>query len=173
MKKWICVLLLLLVLPLCVCAEEAALSPEQVLALGAPQFAGGDIINTADCALMVAYEYPNPDGTQESLDALMAAIGETAAEMGYVPIVNSGEGDRVYALIPNETYSIIAIVLGEPDSLHPSVLSGGTRRFAKTNVLWPAPEGCTGWNVEFVEEQDYYEEDGVQYPCYYALLTAK
>lgn len=171
MKKCLCLLLLLLAIPFLAAAKEAALTPDEVLALGAPQFEGGAVINTQDCALMIAYAYHNDEGTQESLDALMARIDSQAAEVGYVPIVNSGEGDNVYALMPNDLSGVTAIVLGEADTLCPGVLSGGTRRFAKTNVLWPAPEGCSGWNVAFIEEQDYYEENGAQYPCYYALLT--
>ena len=171
MKKLACLLLLLLALPLLACAEDAALTAEQVQALAAPQFVGGDVIATQDCALMIAYSYYNTEGTPEALEALMASIDETAASVGYVPIANSGEGSNVYALMPDDQGNVTAVVLGEADSLCPGVLSGGNRRFAKVNTIWPAPEGWAGWNVSFVEEQDYYEENGAQYPCYYALLT--
>lgn len=150
---------------------EEPLTAEQVEALEGTTLIGGVSLETSECAVMVTYYCENTDKTEESMNSLQEKIEQYAEEQGYVPVVNSGEGDRVYALQPNDLDGFTVIVLGETDSLKPGVESGGTRRFAQRNVIWQSLGEGTAWQVISVEKQDHYEEDGTEYPCYLIVLT--
>lgn len=150
---------------------EEASEAGRIEALAGTTLAGGSTLETAECAVMTSYYFENPDGTQASLDALQEQIEAYAQENGYVPVVTSGEGDKVYSVMPNELDGLSVVVLGESDSLKPGVESEGTRRFAQRNVLWQPLNGSEAWQVLSVEQQDYYEENGVQYPCYFMILA--
>lgn len=137
------------------------LGAQDVAALTGTFIPGGTTLQTNECAIMLSYIYHG--ASQEEIESY-------AQDAGYVPIATSGEGEKVYALMPGED-SFTAVVLGEADTLHPSVESGGSRRFAERYVLWETLSGAD-WKVDFVEEQDYYELDGNQYPCYMIGMSA-
>lgn len=172
-----------------------ALTAQEVGALTGTTLPGSFMLETSGCAVMVGYLYENPDGTQASMDALEAQlttwaedngkvpaavsdVGESvyylvpsAEDNGTAPVAVSGVGENIYYLMPSDLERYTVLVLGEEGSLKPGVQSGGARRFARCNRLLPPMNGGTEWHVSAVEEQDYYEEDGVQYPCYFIWLT--
>lgn len=122
----------------------------------------GAVLNAADCAIMLSYELEADDG-----GAAEEKLNSWAEANGCVPVTQSGEGLRVYAIMGYDDM-IGAVVLGEEDSFRIGVEAGEqgqTRRFAQKNILWTA-EGVTGWEVLYLDEQDYYEENGEQYPCF-------
>lgn len=154
-----------------VAANDEILDAEGIEALAGSTLAGGSVLETKEAAVMLNYYYTNTDGTQESLDKLQSEIEACAESAGYVPIVNSGEGDKVYAIVADGLNGFNVVVLGETDSLKPGVQSEGSRRFALRYNVWEPLGDAADWKVASVEEQDYYEEDGEQYPCYLILLT--
>lgn len=144
---------------------------ERIEAMAGTTLAGGSALETTEVAVMLNYYYTNTDGTQESLDKLQSEVEAYAESVGYVPVVNSGEGDKVYAIMADDLNGLNVVVLGEADSLKPGVQSEGSRRFALRYNVWEPLGDSTDWKVASVEEQDYYEEDGVQHPCYLISLT--
>lgn len=122
----------------------------------------GAALNTAGCAIMLSYELEADDG-----GAAEEKLNSWAEANGCVPVTRSGEGLRVYAIMGYDDM-IGAVVLGEEDSFRIGVEAGRqgqTRRFAQKNIIWTA-EGVKGWEVLYLDEQDYYEENGEQYPCF-------
>lgn len=165
MKKGISILLLLaLCLGLAACGgdkqeQNSALEPKAVEALAGQTLAGGTTLEVKDCAAMVCYQV---EGDQASVeDDLKAA--------GYVPMAEQGEGKNVYFITSGEDGNLTVMTLGESDTLHPSVQSEGKRRFAGKNPILKLAD-VTEWQVLSVEEQDYYEDGGKQYPCYFIVL---
>ena len=147
------------------------LAPEAVEALSGGTLPGGFTLETQDCAVIVSYIYECQDSSQEAMDALEAEITAYADGIGYSLMTAAGETGLVYALNPYGESSYLAVALGAEDSLHPGEESGGSRRFAQHYDLW-APLTGSDWQVLSVEEQDYYVEDGAEYPCYLLTLTA-
>lgn len=131
-------------------------------ALDGTVFGPGTVLNAVDCAIMLSYELEADDG-----GAAEEKLNSWAEANGCVPVTQSGEGLHVYAIMGYDDM-IGAVVLGEEDSFRIGVEAGEqgqTRRFAQKNILWTA-EDVTGWEVSYVVRQDYYEEDGEQYPCF-------
>lgn len=131
-------------------------------ALDGTVFGPGTVLNAADCAIMLCYDLEADDtGVAEE------KLNSWAEANGYALGTQSGEGLRVYAITGNYD-TVSAVVLGEEGSFRIGVDAGEkgqTRRFAQKNILWTA-EDVTGWVVSYVVQQDYYEEDGEQYPCF-------
>lgn len=148
----------------------AVLTSQDVETLSGKTLEPGYTLDTEDCAVMLCYYFENAEGTRESLDGLQSKLDAEIQSAGYVPIVSSGEGDKVYSIMEDELAALSVVVLGESDSLKPGAESGGSRRFAQTNVLFGAINAAEGWQVISVEEQDYYEEGGSQYPCFFVVL---
>lgn len=122
----------------------------------------GTVLNTTKCAIMLTY-IPETDD-EGAAEELINGWGEAN---GYKSITQQGEGTHIYA-VGRYDDKVSAIVLGEEGTFQLGVESeqqGQTRRFAQKNIIWSA-DGVTGWKVLAVEEQDYYEENGEQYPCY-------
>ena len=126
----------------------------------------GTVLNAAGCAIMLTY-IPEADdeGTAEEV------INSWGEANGYKSITQQGAGTHIYA-IGRYDDKVGAIVLGEEGSFQLGVEAdrqGQTRRFAQKNIIWNA-DGVRGWQVLVVDEQDYYEENGEQYPCYMIAL---
>lgn len=127
----------------------------------------GTVLNAANCAFMLTY-VPETDD-EEAAEEIINGWGEAN---GYVPITQQGEGTHIYA-VGRYDDKASAIVLGEEDTFRLGVEAGQqgqTRRFAQQNIIWTA-EDVKGWKVLVVDEQDYYEENGEQYPCYMMALA--
>lgn len=124
------------------------------------------VLNAAECAIMLTY-IPEADD-EETAEEIINGWGEAN---GYMPITQQGSATRIYA-IGRYDDRVSAIVLGEEGSFQLGVEAdrqGQTRRFAQKNIIWNA-DGVRGWQVLVVDEQDYYEENGEQYPCYMIAL---
>lgn len=126
----------------------------------------GTVLNAAECAIMLTY-IPETDD-EEAAEEVINGWGEAN---GYMSITQQGAGTHIYA-IGRYDDKVSAIVLGEEGSFQLGVEAdqqGQTRRFAQKNIIWTA-DGVKGWEVLVVDEQDYYEENGAQYPCYMIAL---
>ncbi len=149
--------------------EATVTGGEEVEALKDTTLAPGTVLESKECAVMVSYLLASDDE-----EAAMATVEGWAAANGYEPIGAQGEGSKIYAAsVWPDGGGVTAVVLGEEDTFRLGVLAGEegqTRRFAQKNILWTA-EDVKAWQVDNVEEQDYYEEDGKQYPCYLMYLT--
>lgn len=149
---------------------DAPLDAQGVEALADAVVECGAQLQTQDCAVITSYYFTNDEGTEQALADLEDELTALAEGAGYVAMVNSGEGDKVYALSANELEGINLVLLGEADSLKPGEESQGTRRFAQVNNLLPSFRECSGWQVTMVEEQDYYLEGEEQFPCYMVMF---
>lgn len=127
----------------------------------------GTVLNAANCAFMLTY-IPETDD-EDAAEETITGWGEVN---GYVPITQQGDGTHIYAVGLYDD-KVSAVVLGEEGTFQPGVEAGQqgqTRRFAQQNIIWTA-ENVNGWKVLVVDEQDYYEENGEQYPCYMMALA--
>lgn len=127
----------------------------------------GTVLNAAGCAIMLTYI---PETDDEA--AAEETVNGWAEANGYMPITQQGDGTHIYA-VGRYDDKVGAIVLGEDGTYQFGVEAdrqGQTRRFAQKNIIWTA-EGVTGWQVLVVDEQDYYEENDEQYPCYMIALA--
>lgn len=127
----------------------------------------GTVLNAVECAIMLTY-IPETDD-EGAAEEIINGWGEAN---GYVPITQQGAGTHIYA-IGRYDDKVSAIVLGEEDSFRLGVEAerqGQSRRFAQKNIIWTA-DGVKGWEILVVDEQDYYEQDGGQYPCYMIALV--
>lgn len=126
----------------------------------------GTVLNSAECAIMLTY-IPETDD-EGAAEEIINGWGEAN---GYMPITQQGSGAHIYA-VGRYDDKVSAIVLGEEGTFRLGVEAdqqGQTRRFAQKNIIWNA-DGVGGWQVLVVDEQDYYEENGEQYPCYMVAL---
>ena len=126
----------------------------------------GTVLNAAECAIMLTY-IPETDD-EGAAEVIINGWGEAN---GYMSIAQQGSGTHIYA-IGRYDNKVSAIVLGEEGTFQLGVEAeqqGQTRRFAQKNIIWNA-DGVSGWQVLVVDEQDYYEENGEQYPCYMIAL---
>ena len=126
----------------------------------------GTVLNADKCAIMLTYIPETDDeGTAEDI------INGWGEANGYMPITQQGAGAHIYA-IGRYDDKVSAVVLGEEGTFQLGVEAnqqGQTRRFAQKNIIWNA-DGIRGWQVLVVDEQDYYEENGEQCPCYMIAL---
>ena len=127
----------------------------------------GTVLNASNCAFILTY-VPETDD-EAAVEEIINGWGEAN---GYVLITQQGEGSHIYA-VGRYDDKVSAIVLGEEGTFHLGVEAGQqgqTRRFAQQNIIWTV-ENVNGWKVLVVDEQDYYEENGEQYPCYMMALA--
>ena len=126
----------------------------------------GTVLNATECAIMLTY-IPETDD-EGAAEEIVNGWGEAN---GYMPITQQGAGTHIYA-VGRYDDKVSAVVLGEEESFRigaEAEKQGQTRRFAQKNIIWNA-DGVSGWQVLVVDEQDYYEENGGQYPCYMIAL---
>lgn len=126
----------------------------------------GTVLTAAECAIMLTY-IPETDD-EGAAEEIINGWGEAN---GYRSITQQGEGTHIYA-VGRYDDKVSAIALGEEGSFRlgaEAEQQGQTRRFAQKNIIWTA-EGVKGWKVLVVDEQDYYEDNGEQYPCYTIAL---
>lgn len=127
----------------------------------------GTVLNANGCAFMLTY-VPETDDEQAAEETI-SGWGEAN---GYMPITQQGEGTHIYA-VGRYDDKVSAIVLGEEGTFQFGVEAGQqgqTRRFAQKNIIWTV-EDVKGWKVLEIDEQDYYEDNGQQYPCYMMALA--
>lgn len=97
---------------------------------------------------------------------------DTAKANGYTPIGQVGQGSKVYAQMHTWEDGVALSALGEDGTFRIGTMAaeqGMNRRFAQTNVIWNG-DGWDHWRVYSVSEQDYYEENGEQHPCFDIVL---
>lgn len=126
----------------------------------------GTVLNAVECAIMLTY-IPETDD-EGAAEETVNGWGEAN---GYTSITQQGSGTHIYA-VGRYDDKVAAIVLGEEGTFRLGVEAdkqGQARRFAQKNIVWTA-EGVEGWKVLVVDEQDYYEENGEQFPCYMVAL---
>jgi len=151
--------------------EVAVKSGEEVEALADTTMKAGTVLNASDCAIMVDYRFPAQEGVSE--EEMLEKVAALAEANGYAPIGQQGEGTKVYASMGDGEGGAHAVTLGEDGSFRTGVLAGEqgtTRRFAQKNIIWTGEDG-KDWKIDNVSEEDYYEEDGKQFPCYMIQLT--
>lgn len=127
----------------------------------------GTVLNAAECAIMLTY-IPETDD-EGAAEEIINGWGEAN---DYVSITQQGGGTHIYA-VGRYDDKVSAVVLGEEGTFRLGVEAdrqGQTRRFAQKNIIWSV-DGVKGWKVLVVDEQDYYEENGEQYPCYMIPLV--
>lgn len=136
---------------------------------------GGSTLEVKDCAVMIEYHFHTGDWNDSDalpISEVVKRAEETAKANGYAPITAVGEGSKIYAAMEPWEDGVALVALGEDGTFKlcaQAAAAGQNRRAAQKYILWDA-EDWDGWRVYSVEEQDYYEENGQQYPCFSIVL---
>lgn len=147
---------------------------DQLRLMAGARISSGSRLEVKDCAIIVEYHFHRGDWEEEPLpvDEVVKRANDTAKANGYTPIGQVGQGSKVYAQMYTWEDGVALSALGEDGTFRIGTMAaeqGMNRRFAQTNVIWKG-DGWDSWNVYSVEEQDYYEENGEQHPCFDIVL---
>lgn len=147
---------------------------DRVRLMAGTRLESGSKLEVKDCAIMMEYHFHRGDWGEEPLpvDEVVKRANDTAKANGYTPIGQVGQGSKVYAQMYTWEDGVALSALGEDGTFRIGTMAaeqGMNRRFAQTNVIWNG-DGWDHWRVYSVEEQDYYEENGQQHPCFDIVL---
>lgn len=147
---------------------------DQVRLMAGARLESGAKLAVKDCAIIVQYHFHRGDWGEELLtvDEVVKRANDAAKANGYVPIGQVGQGSKVYAQMYTWEDGVALSALGEDGTFRIGTMAaeqGMNRRFAQTNVIWNG-DGWDHWRVYSVSEQDYYEENGQQRPCFDIVL---
>lgn len=147
---------------------------DRVRLMAGARLESGAKLEVKDCAIMMEYHFHRGDWGEEPLpvDEVVKRANDTAKANGYTPIGQVGQGSKVYAQMHTWEDGVALSALGEDGTFRIGTMAaeqGMNRRFAQTNVIWNG-DGWDHWRVYSVSEQDYYEENGQQRPCFDIVL---
>lgn len=147
---------------------------DQLRLMAGARLESGSRLEVKDCAIMMEYHFHRGDWGEEPLpvDEVVKRANDTAKANGYTLIGQVGQGSKVYAQMYTWEDGVALSALGEDGTFRIGTLAaeqGMNRRFAQTNVIWNG-DGWDSWRVYSVSEQDYYEENGEQRPCFAVIL---
>lgn len=148
---------------------------EQLRLMAGTRLESGSRLEVKDCAVIVEYHFHRGDWEEDLLpvDEVVKRANATAKANGYAPIGQVGQGSKVYAQMEPWDDGVALVALGEDGTFRVGAMAaeqGMNRRFAQTNVIWNG-DGWGNWMVYSVDEQDYYEENGQQHPCFDIVLV--
>lgn len=147
---------------------------DQLRLMAGARLESGSKLEVKDCAIMMEYHFHIGNWEEEPpIDEVVKRANDTAKANGYVPIGQVGQGSKVYAQMYTWEDGVALSALGEDGTFRIGTMAaeqGMNRRFAQTNVIWNG-DGWDHWRVYSVSEQDYYEENGEQRPCFDIVLV--
>jgi len=135
----------------------------------------GSRLEFENCAVMVSYHFHPwdwPDDGDLPMDEVVKRAAAPAEANGYVPMKQAGQDTKIYFMSELWADGVALTVLGEEGTFRAGIEAakeGMNRRFAKTNIVMGLEDDRL-WRVYEVEEQDHYEENGEDRPCFMVTL---